>query len=139
GPCLLEPGWAPCGGEMLRHQAGLVKRPPHVVQHRPPLLAGGEHAKLPPAQPPDEPGGPTGRLTAHATWTCVAQLPQAWLLLGGQLWGATATLAVDQAVAPPPQPGLLPAIEASGAETPALTHHHHGHVGPQEVAHDVGR
>src|SRR5262249_39049498 len=69
-------------------------------QQRTPILAVVEHAKLPPDQHPDEHGGPTGRLTAHDKWTCVDQLHEAWLLLGGQLRVATATMAVDQLIIP---------------------------------------
>src|SRR6266850_7308377 len=138
GPVLLEPVLAPCGVEMIRHKAGLLKRKPQVVQQRTHILAVVEHAKLPPDQHPDEHGGPTGRLTAHDKWTCLDQLHQALLLPGGQLRAATATMAVDQAVETPQQQGLLPVIETGGAEAPTLTQHRHGHVVHQEVDQDRG-
>src|SRR5713101_6493036 len=67
GPFLLEPVLAPCGVEMVRHKAGLLKRKPQVVQQRTHILAVVEQAKLPPDQHPDEHGGPTGRLTQPTT------------------------------------------------------------------------
>ncbi len=138
GPFLLEPVLAPCGVKMIRHKAGLLKRKPQVVQQRTHILAVVEHAKLTPDQHPDEHGGPTGRLTAHDEWTCVYQLHEASLLLGGQLRSATAPMAVDQAIETPQQKGLLPAIDAGGAEVPALTQHRHGHVVHKEVDQDRG-
>src|SRR4030095_2648753 len=74
GPFLLEPVLAPCGIEMIRHKASLLKRKPQVVQQRTHILAVVEHAKLPPDQHADEHGGPTGRLTAYNEWACVYQL-----------------------------------------------------------------
>src|SRR5438309_1525045 len=138
GPFLLEPVLAPCGIEMIRHKAGLLKRKPQVVQQRTHILAVVEHAKLPPDQHTDEHGGPTGCLTAYDEWTCVYQLHQALLLLRGQLRSATATMAVDHAIETPQQKGLLPAIEAGGAEVPALTEHRHGYVVHKEVDHYRG-
>jgi hypothetical protein len=127
GPCLPEPGLAPCGLAMSRPQAGLGQRKPHVGQPRPHVLAVVAYAKLPPEQHAEEPGGPTGGLTAYDEWPCVDQRPSALLLRRGPLRAATATMAVDQAVKPPPPQGLRPAIEAGWAEAPARTHHRHGH------------
>jgi hypothetical protein len=45
-------------------------------------------------------------------------------------------MAVDQAVETPQQKGLLPAIDASWAEAPALTQHRHGDVVHEEVDQD---
>jgi hypothetical protein len=47
-------------------------------------------------------------------------------------------MAVDQAVKTPQQQGLLPALEAGWAATPALTQHRHGHVIHEEVNQDSG-
>ena len=47
-------------------------------------------------------------------------------------------MVVDQAIETPQQKGLLPAIEAGGAEVPALTQHRHGHVVHKEVDQNRG-
>jgi len=132
-PFLLEPVLAPCGVEMIRHQAGLVKRNPQVGQQRTHILAVVEHTKLPPDQPPDEPGGPTGRLTAHDQWTGLNQLAQAFLLLGSQLLGAPSTMAGDHAVQAVEEKGPLPVVETGGTAAPALAPHRHGHMVHQQV------
>jgi len=98
----------------------------------------GEHAPLPPEQHPDAHGGPTGRRTAHDKWTCGKERHEAVRRLGGPLRAATATMAVDQALETPPQPGLLPALDAGGAAAPARTPHRQGHVVRQEGDHDSG-
>jgi len=51
--------------EMSRPKAGLWKGKPEVGPHRTHVLAGVEHAKLTPDEPPAQDGGPTGGLTAH--------------------------------------------------------------------------
>ena len=51
----------------------------------------------------------------------------------GSVRSAPAAMAGDQAVHAMQQQGLLPAIETSWAEAPALTQHRHGHVVHKEV------
>jgi hypothetical protein len=108
-PGLREPGWTPGGVEMVRHPAGLVKREAPLGPPRTPLLAGVEHAALPPEQHPEEHGGPTGGLAAHARWPGLQQRHQAFCLAWGQLrWAPTARV-IDPAVQPSPEaiPGAL--------------------------------
>jgi hypothetical protein len=47
-------------------------------------------------------------------------------------------MAVDQAIETPQHKGLLPAVDAGGAEVPALTQYRYGHVGHKEVDQDRG-
>src|SRR2546423_8343774 len=73
------------------------------------------------------------RLKTHDLRTCIDECYQAFLLLGGQLRSATATMAVDYTLHAAHQKGPLPVIETGRAEVPALTQHRHGHLVHQQV------
>src|ERR687896_1273951 len=94
--------------EMVRDKAGFLKRKAQIVEQRTDIMPVVEHAKLPPDEHANEDRIPTGGLKADHQRPGIEQLDQAFLLRRGQLLGATAAMAVDQAVEPPQQEGFAP-------------------------------
>src|SRR5712692_1061597 len=118
---------------MIGHKASLLKGKAQVVQQRTHILPIVEHAKLAPDQHPDEDRVPTGRLKTHHEWPGLDQFDQACLLSRSQLRSAATPVTIDQAVHAAQQKGLLPVIETSQAEAPALAQHRHGHMVHKQI------
>jgi len=78
-PFLLQPRLAAGGVQMIRHETGLLKRNPQVVQQHPHIMSVVEHTELTPDQHSQEDGGPTSGLTAHHERPRLDQLHQAFL------------------------------------------------------------
>jgi hypothetical protein len=134
-PPFLQPSQALGRIAMVGHQARLLQRKPHVVEQRPDILAGGEHAALAPAQHPDADRVPTGRLTAAAAWPGLSALDAAFVLLGGQLRSAPTARAGAEAIQAVQPQSLWPVVEAGSTAAPTCGQPRDGHVRPQEVEH----
>src|SRR4029450_9799984 len=118
---------------MIGHKARLLKGKAQMVQQRTHILPIVEYAKLAPDQHPDEDRVPTGRFKTHHEWPGLDQFNQAFLLSRSQLRSAATPVTIDQGVHTTQQKGLLPGIETSQAEAPALTQRRHGHLVHKQI------
>src|SRR5262249_1441754 len=110
---------------MIGHKARLLKGKAQVVQQRTHILPIVEHPKLAPDEHPNEARFPTGRSTPPHKGPGLDQFDQTFLLSRSQLRSAATPVTIDQAVHTTQQKGLLPVIETSQAEAPALTQRRH--------------